>query len=155
MRAKKATAGTLFAVCAMLALLAALPAKSLGADMKLQAQLVWGTDDSKPPEGKNYKPVDPAIQKKIKDLPLRWKNYFEVKRTDFTIAPAGSAKVEISEKCSLAVQGHSNSLVEVSWIGKGREVLKRTQSLSKGEILILGGNAPNATAYLMVLRRIE
>jgi hypothetical protein len=155
MRAKKGTAGALVGVCAALVLLAAIPAKGFAAEMKLEAQLVWGTDDSKPPEGKDYKLLDPAIQKKIKDLPLKWKNYFEVKRTEFKIAPAASTKIPISEKCSLTVQSHSNSVVEVSWIGKGREVLKRTQSLSKGEILILGGNAPNATAYLMVLRRIE
>lgn len=155
MRAKQGTGGTLFAVCALLALLVAMPAKALAADMKLQAQLVWGTDDSKPPEGKDYKPIDPAIQAKIKDLPLKWKNYFVVKRLDFAVAPAGSGKVDISDKCSLTVQSHSNSVVEVSWMGKGRQVLKRTQSLSKNEILILGGNAPNATAYLMVLRRVE
>src|SRR5690349_6960462 len=101
MRAKQATAGTFIAVCAALMVLAATPARTFAADMKLQAQLVWGTDDSKPPEGKDYKPVEPAIQKKIKDLPLRWKNYFEVKRRDFSIAPAGSAKIDISEKCSL------------------------------------------------------
>ncbi|HZR16568.1 MAG TPA: hypothetical protein VFE51_04515 [Verrucomicrobiae bacterium] len=155
MRAKQGTAGALVGVCAALVLLAAVPAKGFAGEMKLEAQLVWGTDDSKPPEGKDYKPVEAAIQKKIKDLPLKWKNYFEVKRTEFKIAPAAATKIPISEKCSLTVQSHNDSVVEVSWIGKGREVLKRTQSLSKGEILILGGNAPNATAYLMVLRRIE
>ena len=40
------------------------------ADLKLQAFLLWGTDDSKPPEGKIYKPVEPDILKKLKDLPL-------------------------------------------------------------------------------------
>jgi len=34
-------------------------------------------------------------------------------------------------------------------------VVKRTQALPKGEILVLGGNAPNATAWLIILNRIE
>jgi len=45
--------------------------------------------------------------------------------------------------------------VEVSLIGKGKEVVKRKQSLPKGEMLVLGGNAPNSTAWLVVLKRIE
>lgn len=155
MRAKQGTACALIGLCAVIVLSVAIPARTFAGEMKLQARLIWGTDDSKPPEGKDYKPVEPALQKRIQDLPLKWKNYFEVRRTEFTLAPSTPTKVSISEKCSLSVLSHSNSVVEVSWIGKGREVLKRTQSLPKGEILILGGNAPNATAYLMVLRRIE
>jgi len=140
-------------VLAVLSLLVSAPLRADAADLKLQAQLVWCTDDSKPPEGKDYKPVEPAIQKKLP--PLKWKNYFEVNRTDFTVAPEATKKVPVSEKCSLNVLNHNNSSVEVSWIGKGKEVLKRTQALSRGDILILGGNAPNATAYLVILKRLE
>ena len=41
--------------------------------------------------------------------------------------------------------------LEVTLIGKGKEVVKRKQSLPKGEMLVLGGNAPNSTAWLVVL----
>jgi hypothetical protein len=140
-------------IFAALGLLLCGHVQARAAELKLQAQLVWCTDDSKPPEGKNCKPVEPAIQKKLP--PLKWKHYFEVNRTDFTVAPAATKKVPISEKCELSVLNHSNSTVEVSWIGKGKEVHKRTQSLAKGDILILGGNAPNATAYLVILKRLE
>jgi hypothetical protein len=125
------------------------------AELKLQTQLVWGTDDSKPPEGKNYKPVEADIQKKLTELPLKWKNYFEVKRTDFAVAPALTKKVPLSEKCELTVLNQTNSTVEVSLIGKGKEVVKRTQALPRGEILVLGGNAPNATAWLVILKRTD
>jgi hypothetical protein len=33
--------------------------------------------------------------------------------------------------------------------------VKRTQALPKGEILVLGGNAPNASAWLVILKRID
>lgn len=153
MRPNLSPARALCWACVALGMLVFAPLRGQAAELKLQAQLVWCTDDSKPPEGKNYKPVETSIQKKLP--PLKWKNYFEVNRTDFTLTPAAAKKVPISEKCSLNVLNQSNSTVEVSWIGKGKEVLKRTQSLSKGDILILGGNAPNATAYLVILKRLE
>jgi len=127
--------------------------QGLAAELKLQTQLVWGTDDAKPPEGKNYKPVEPDIQKKLSELPLKWKNYFEVKRTDFALGPALTRTIPLSDKCAVTVVNQGNSTVEVSLIGKGKEVVKRTQSLPKGEILVLGGNAPNATAWLVILKR--
>ena len=142
-------------VCAALGFLLSSHSQALAGDLKLQTQLVWGTDDSKPPEGKDYKPVEPDIQKKLRELPLKWKNYFEVRRTDFTVSPAVTKKVPLSEKCELNVLNQSNSTLEVSLIGKGKEVVKRTQALPKGEILVLGGNAPNATAWLVILKRLE
>ena len=154
MRAKPGTAGALLWVCAALLFLGAA-AQCDAAEMKLQTQLVWGTDDSKPPEGKDYKPVEPAIQKKLKELPLKWKNYFEVRRTDFSVVPTVLKTVSLSEKCELHVLGQKDSTVEVSLIGKGKEVVKRTQTLPKGEILVLGGNAPNATAWLVIVKRVD
>ena len=142
-------------VCAALAVLGFTPPRAHAAELKLQTQLIWGTDDSKPPDGKNYKPVEPDIQKKLKELPLKWKNYFEVKRTDFALGQALTKTIPLSEKCALSVLNQGNSTVEVSLIGKGKEVVKRTQSLPKGEILVLGGNAPNATAWLVILKRTD
>lgn len=134
---------------------ACAPSQANAPEIKLQTQLVWGTDDAKAPEGKNYKPVEPDILKRLKELPLKWKNYFEVRRTDFSVMPALAKKVPLSDKCELNVLSQSNSTVEVSLIGRGKEVVRRTQSLHKGEILVLGGNAPNSTAWLVILKRID
>jgi hypothetical protein len=139
----------------MVVLLACFPSRAEAAGMKFQATLVWGTDDAKPPEGKDYKPVEAEIRKKLKELPLKWANWFEVNRKDATAAPNGLTKVPMSEKCELEVKNLDGSSVEVSLIGKGKEVMKRRQTLPKGEILVLGGNAPNSTAWLVVLKRIE
>ena len=64
-------------------------------------------------------------------------------------------EVPMSEKCQLNVTKISGAEIEVLLIGKGKEVVKRKQSLPKGEMLVLGGNAPNSTAWLVVLKRIE
>jgi hypothetical protein len=155
MRAKQIPVGGLAWVVMALGLLAGSGFCAPAADMKLQAFLLWGTDDTKPPEGKSYKPLEPDIKLKLKDLPLKWTNWFEVSQKVFTV-PQGSLKeVPISEKCQVNVQKFSEHEVEVSLIGKGKEVVKRKQSLPKGDILVLGGNAPNSTAWLVVFKRIE
>jgi hypothetical protein len=137
------------------ALLACAQVHALADDLKLQAFLLWGTDDVKPPEGKDYKPVDLEVRQKLKDLPLKWTNWFEVNRKDF-VAPQGTMKeVSMSAKCQLHVRKFIGPEMEVTLIGKGKEVVKRKQSLPKGEMLVLGGNAPNSTAWLVVLKRIE
>lgn len=138
-----------------LAILAWANCAALAGDMKLQSFLLWGTDDTKPPEGKTYKPVELEIRQKLKDLPLKWTNWFEVNRKEFLIPGGTSNKVAVSEKCQLIVTRSGAADVEVTLIGKGKEVVKRRQALPTGEMLVLGGNAPNSTAWLVVLKRVE
>jgi len=145
--------GTVLLFCLAVNFVAA-PA-AVAAEMKLEAVLLWGTDDSKPPEGKNYKPIDAALKEKLKNLPLKWKNYFEVTRTNFAVKSGEGKQVAISEKCQVDFKNLDNMNVEVSLIGKGKEVMKRKQVLPKGEVLALGGNAPNSTSWLVALRRLE
>jgi hypothetical protein len=155
MRAKVIWATGLGWFSIALALLACADLRAQAADMKLQAFLLWGTDDAKPPEGKAYKHAGPDIMHKLKELPLKWTNWFEVNRQDIAV-PQGAVKdVPMSEKCQLKVSNIKSAEVEVLLIGKGREVVRRKQSLPKGEMLVLGGNAPNSTAWLVVLKRIE
>jgi hypothetical protein len=155
MRAKLIPATGLFWLTTALALLAGGELRTQAADMKFQAFLLWGTDASKPPEGKDYKPVSADIQKKHKELPLKWTNWFEVNRKDFAVVQGTVSDVAMSDKCQLKVTKLAGFEVEVLLIGKGKEVVKRKQSLPNGEMLVLGGNAPNATAWLVVLKRIE
>ena len=86
---------------------------------------------------------------------MKWSNYFEVNRKCFEVAPASVSKVSLSEKCELEVKSLDGSRIQVTLFGKGKETLKRTQPLPKGEMLVLGGNAPNATAWLVVIKRME
>lgn len=138
-----------------LGLLSCAEFRAQGADMKLQAFLLWGTDDRKPPEGKSYRPVTADVMQKLHDLPLKWTNWFEVNRKDFAVQQGVIKEVPISEKCQINVKKISGTEVEVLLIGKGKEVVRRKQSLAKGEMLVLGGNAPNSTAWLVVLKRTE
>jgi hypothetical protein len=138
----------------LLLLLALAAVSAPAADMKLEALLIWGTNDAKSPDA-THKPVDPEIRRKLGDLPLKWAHYFEVKRVQFTVPASGSKKEQLSDKCSIEVKNLDRSKVEVTLIGNGRAEEKRTQAFPKGELLVYGGNAPNATAWLVTLKRIE
>jgi hypothetical protein len=138
----------------MFAFLACGERRLEAAGLKLEAQLVWGTNDDQSPDPK-HKPVESQVREKLKELPLKWSNYFEVNRKCFEVAAAGLSKVPLSDKCELHVKSVGGSRIEVTLFGKGKETLRRTQPLPKSEMLVLGGNAPNSTAWLVVIKRIE
>ena len=70
--------------------------------------------------------------------------------------PDGEQKdVPVSKSCSIRVKNLGRQKVEVTLIGKGKEAGKITQALPKGELLVVGGNAENATAWFVVLKQAE
>jgi len=136
----------------VLTALAALSAPAAG--LKIEVQLIWGTTNQVSPNAE-HKAIGLELKKKLQDLPLKWTNYFEVKRMDVNVPPAGVARVPLSEKCRLEItdKGHSN--IQVLLFGKGEQVVNRTQALPKGETLILGGNANGETKWFAVLSRLD
>lgn len=122
--------------------------------VKVEAQLIWGTNDSKSPDPK-HKPVEPAVLKKLKELPLKWSNYFEVNRKVILINLNAAKKEALSEKCAIEIKNPGRSKIEVSLYGKGEQVVKQSQDFPVGETLVVGGNAPNATAWLVFLKRLD
>jgi hypothetical protein len=155
MRAKLTSSTALIYLFTGLALLSAGNLATQAADMKFEAQLIWGTNEKESPDPK-HKPIAPDIKKKLEGLTLKWANWFVVNKQTFSVPAGGTKRVALSEKCDIEVKdlGHFN--IEVTHYGKGKEVWKGAQVLGKGEIFpVLGGNAPNATAWLMVLKRLE
>ena len=122
--------------------------------LKLEAQLIMGTSENKPPSP-NYKSVGPDVKAKLKGLPLQWPNYFEVNRKQFDVPQAGTRTVTLSEKRQIEVKNLGSSSIEVVHFCKHEQLVKLTQSLPRGEILVLGGNAPKSNAWLVILKRID
>lgn len=122
---------------------------------KFEAQLIWATNDKKSPDPK-HKEVEPEIKQKLDKLPLKWANYFEVSRQQIVLEKGGTNKVCLSPKCSIEMKVVEGKKVEVTLLNKKGEVVSRqTQPLPKGEVIVLGGEAPNATAWFVTLKRIE
>lgn len=124
------------------------------AELKVETQLIWGTNDKESPDPK-HKKVSDEVKKKLQELPLKWTNYFEVNRKMLSIPMSSLKKEALSEKCAVEIKNLGKSKVEVALYGKGEQVVKRTQELPAGETLVLGGNAPNATAWLVFVKRVE
>jgi len=126
----------------------------LAAEAKFEAQLIWAANDvSNDPQ---LKAVDAETLKKLSNLPLKWKHYYLVNHKNFTITAGGTNTVVMSEKCTLEVKRQGESKVEVALHGqKGDVCAKRRQPLPKGEMLVLGGNAPNATGWLVTMKRVD
>jgi hypothetical protein len=142
---------TLFVACVVFAINAvAAPAK----DFKFEGQLIWATMSDTSPDPA-HEPVDDETRKQLSQLPLKWKNYFLVKKVRFSVSEKGSKEVSLSDKCKISVKDLDGKSFEVALVGKGEPVLKRTQKLPKNESLVLGGNAPDSTGWLVLLKRIE
>ena len=156
MRPEQRTARSPFRLLAAAILLCFFASTAFASDsnVKVEALLIWGTNDSKSPNPK-HKPVEEPVLKKLKELPLKWNHFFEENRKVLEI-PSGEARKErLSDKCTVEVKNLGQANMEISLFGRGEPVVKRTQEFPRNEMLVLGGNAPNATAWLVVLKRVD
>src|SRR5258708_28881018 len=121
---------------AAMALLASSAASGRAETLKLEAQLIWGTNDAKSPD-KDHKPVDADIEKKLKDLPLKWSHYFVVNRKRFEVPSPGTQKVSLSDKCEIEAKSVAQSMLEVSHFGHGKKTWQGNQALPRCETHIV------------------
>jgi hypothetical protein len=136
----------------MALLLCAAGTKSLAADadLKLEAQLVIGTNDAKPPDSK-YQPVNADVAKKLKSLPLKWSNYFVVSSKKFSV-PKGEEKQEKLGDCDVKVKNLGQSQVVITISGKKGTIGTTTGELSKAQLFVTGANETN---LFVVLKQVD
>lgn len=122
------------------------------AEMKFHAILVWATDDEKPPEKEEeLKAIEPALKEKFKFL--KWKNYFQVgDRKHVTVKGSEPSEVKLSHKCKLRLRQTEKEGLQVELIGEGTPVIKKNQTMPLKDILIIGGDDKNATAWMVILK---
>lgn len=154
MRMKSPTVMRLVVVLTIAALAIAATTVSRAADLKLEAQLIWGSNDAKSPNP-NFKPVEAEVARKLKGLPFKWSHYYVVNRVQFVVPANGERKERMSRKCEIQVKNLGDSKVEMTLYGEGEPVGRITQALPKGELLVTGGNAANSTAWFVALRQIK
>ena len=127
---------------------------SMAGERKMEARLIWGTNEDKSPDPK-HKPLEGELAKKLRDLPFKWKNYFEVSRHLFTVNDREYTNVEISKQCSILVKDKGDSKVTVKLFGKGQEVRRVDKPLTRGEVLTIGGDDKNDTAWFITVRPVD
>lgn len=127
-----------------------LAADNPASEKKFAAVLIWGTDDEKP-EDKNLKEVDEALKEKFRKLPIKWKNFYEVTRKNVTVKVGEPQQFNLG-KCLVKINQTKNEGLDLELIGDGKIVYKGTRSMPTKDILILGGDDKNDTAWFVVLK---
>ena len=136
-----------FAALAFSAMLGA----AVAADRKMEGRLIWGTNEDKSPDPK-HKPLDGELAKKLHDMPLKWKNFFEINRQVFTINTNSYTNVVMSKQCSIEVKDKGANNVTVKLYGQGKQVNRVDKPLPKGEVLTIGGDARDNNAWFITVR---
>ena len=135
-------------------LFAGVLSAATAAERKMEARLVWGTNDEKSPEP-SHKPLDADMAKKLHEMPLKWKNYFEVNRRTFLINPQTYTNIVMSKQCSIEMKDKGGNNVTVKLYGQGKPVNRVDKPLPKGDVLTIGGDAKNNSAWFIMVRPVD
>jgi len=135
-----------FLFCTLLFTAAALPSQA--ADLKLEAKLIWGTNDES--TNANHKILN-AKQAESLLRTFKWKFYYEITNKVVSIPADKTGSLQMSSHCELKVKNLGSSRVEVSCFGKGKFVSKGVHLLP----CTIGGGDKNNTAWFIMLRSTE
>jgi hypothetical protein len=138
---------------AMALLLPVASARAESGDMTLEAQLIWGTNDTKPDP--KLKPADSKLAGKLKASPFKWAHYFEMHRETFKLKLNEQKTVTMSRNCVISVTNLGGDQLKFQLFGKGQLANTVTQALPKGQLLVTGGDAENSTAWFVVIKQVD
>ena len=124
---------------------------ALAEDLKIEAKLIWGTNEEKSSDP-GHKPVDKELAQKLSKI-FKWKNYFVVSTINTNIPSRGTTKLSMSKVCCVEITELVGPKVEVKLIGKGQHVNTSVESLSKGSYFTIGGPDKNETAWFVVVKQ--
>lgn len=138
-------------ICAALFFLMLAGASTHAAEstLKLEAQLVMGTND---PHQTNGVPVSVKVAKKLAGLPLKWQYYFVVNSQQFSLVKNESKEISLSSECHITVKNFGGQEVQLTLLDNGRNVGKIKQTLPKDHTIVTGSNAGNS---IVVLRQAD
>lgn len=121
--------------------------------LNIESQLVWGTNNPKPDT--KLKPVGPKMSARLKSSPFKWDHYFEVNRQTNKVKFGEEVRITMSKNCEIRVTNAGDSQLRCKLFGHGVLVSDVTQALPKGELLVIGGDAENSTAWFVILRQAD
>lgn len=139
-------------VVSLLILGMALPA--FAANVKIEAKLIWGTNDDADYTKKKHKRVDEPTTAKLRAC-FKWKNYWEVTNQVASIPSRGTVALKMSEPCTIKITELEGPKIELELIGKGKPVTRAVKPLVKGELTTIGGEDKNGSAWFILINQLE
>src|SRR5687767_2384846 len=133
--------------------LVAVARPAMAEELKIEATLVWATNEEKSPDPK-HKPVDGKFAGELRKI-FAWKNYFEVSRTNGVVPNRGTKAFKVSNKCLIEITELEGPTVEVKLIGEGKPVNKTTKALKRGDYFTLGGDSKNGSAWFVIISQLD
>jgi hypothetical protein len=82
----------------------------------------------------------------------KWKNYFEVTQKSLLVPSKSTQLLRLSPKCEIEVKSLGNSSIKIRLIGEGKCVNTRTETVTPGKLIVIGGEDKNDTAWFVVLK---
>lgn len=127
--------------------------QTFAANLRIEAKLVWATDEAKSPDPK-HKPMDASACESLRKT-FKWKNYFEVNRVVKEVPARSSNKFELSKRCTIEIKELEGPKIEVKLIGEGKELHKTTLTISKGKSVVYSGDDKNQNAWFVIITELE
>lgn len=136
-------------------------ALSLGAcqaeamEVKLRAQLIWGTNGDRP-KGGEYKELTGKLKEKLARV-FKWKNYYQVKDQPVAVKPGETQRVKMNDQCELELRVVDDFTLEVRLFGEGGALIQTLrqplQAMRQGELAVLAGDSKERSgdAWFVVL----
>jgi hypothetical protein len=137
-----------------LLLLFGVNAPVAAADLKVEAKLIWGTNDEHYANPKKYTHVDEPTAEKLRKY-FKWKHYFVVHQQTTNVLSRQTKRLKMSEPCSIDITELPGDRVEVTLFGQGKAVNKSVQPLKKGELLVIGGGDKDDSAWFVIVTQLE
>jgi len=135
------------------AVLALSTSALMAANVRIEAKLIWASDEAKSPDSK-HTPVDAATAERLRKA-FKWKNYFVVTNVVKDIPSRGSVPFALSKKCTVEIRELEGPRVEVVLIGEGKPIHKAIKALNKGESFVYSGDDKNQTAWFVMISELE
>jgi hypothetical protein len=122
-------------------------------ELKIEAKLIWGTDDEKSTNA-THTAVDEALAKELRKT-FKWKNYFQIHKENGVVPSRGTKQFKMSKQCVIEITELEGPKVEVKLIGEGKPVNKTVQALSRGAFFTIGGESKNGCAWFVVVQQVN
>jgi hypothetical protein len=131
-----------------------LPVSAWAADIRVEAKLIWGTNDDKYSNPKHQR-VDGPTSERLSKI-FKWKNYFVVNQQTSLIPSRSTKRLQMSKPCALDITEMEADRVEITLFGQGKPLNKMVKPLKKGgETIIIGGEDKNDCAWFIMISQLE
>jgi len=102
-----------------------------------------------------YHRTAPLIATKLRNMPFKWKHFYEVNSRDLHSLAASHEARSVKRALFAGDQKSRASRIEARLYGRKKLVNTIKQALSDGELAVIGGDDKGENAWLVILRIVD